>query len=198
MKNSTEKRDDHSKKRLPIPKKYYGMYSAKESLMENIRKTVGEPDYKELNRYSDSQIIKFFKHEENPVKYFRCKSAVEEQESKQFCKGILELTQFRKHLHMSVKERFKGCFSAEQLKYIFQAYDGLQITYDDKCVPAKDKLFEFLNSEENKILDGLDKEIFKSELKAISSIEFDVFINSILKLSKTEDVNKLIDYLKKV
>lgn len=192
MKDLSNGTDDGFKGRNPVPKKYYGMNNVSESLMENIRKTVGEPDYKKLNQYNDSQIIKFFKHEKNPAKYFRCKSAEDEQESKQFCEGILELTQFRKHLHMSAKEKFKGRFNAKQLKCIFQAFDGVQMTHDDKYVPAKQKLFEFLNSEENKILVGLDKEIFKDELQKISSIEFDVFINSILKLRKIHEIPKMI------
>lgn len=192
MSSNDKKNDDHSKRRSPIQKKYYGMKNVSVSLMENIRKMVGEPDYKELNQYSDSQIIKFFKHEKHLIKYVLCKSAEDEQELEQLREGILELTQFRKHLHMSVKEQFKGRFDVEQLKCIFQAFDGVQMTYDDKYVPAKQKLFEFLNSEENKILVGLDKEIFKTELQKISSIEFDVFINSILKLRKIHEIPKII------
>jgi hypothetical protein len=202
MKNVNNGTDDRSEIRKPTPKKYYSWnpksLSNPKSLIKRMKETVGEPKYKGLNQFSDSQVIEYLKQERNISDYIPCDDETEKQMLCELSKSILTLIQSRKRHHNEVISQFKGMFSAKQLECIFNTYNSLFIINDSEGQTSlKNRLYEYLKSDDNVFLNSEDAEKFKSEIKEINPIVFDVFIDSILTLGKVKEKQELISYLKK-
>jgi hypothetical protein len=202
MKEFTNGMDDRSEIRKPTPKKYYSWnpksLSNPKSLIKRMKETVGEPKYKGLNQFSDSQVIEYLKQESNISDYIPCTDEAEKQMLNELSKSVLTLIQSRKRHHEEVLRLFKRKFSAKQLECIFYVYNGSFIINDSEGQTSpKDTLYEYLNSGNNVILNSEDAAKFISEIEEINPIVFDVFIDSIVTLSKVEVIEDLISYLKK-
>jgi hypothetical protein len=197
MKNVNNGTDDRSEIRKPTPKKYYSWNP--KSLIKRMKETVGEPKYKGLNQFSDSQVIEYLKQERNLSEYIPCNDEAEKQMLNQLSYSVLTLIQSRKRHHEEVLRQFKLLrFSAKQLECIFNAYNNLfTITDSEGHTTLKDTLYEYLNSTDNVFLNSEDAVKFKSEIETINPIVFDVFIDSILTLGKVKEKHEIISYLKK-
>ena len=197
MENLSNETDNRSRIRKPIPKKDYSWKP--KSLITKMKEIVGEPKYKDLNQFSDSQVIEFLKLVRNLSDYIPCNDEEEKQTINEMFRSILVLAQLDRRNHNHVLEQFRGRFNEQELECIFNAYDSLLILNDSKGQTSlKDALYEFLSTADNVFLNTKDKENFKSEIGKINSIVFDVFIVWILTQSKVKEKEDLISYLKKV
>lgn len=196
MENLSNGTDNRSRIRKPVPKKYF--LSNPKSLIERIIEIVGEPDYAELNQFSDKQMIKFMDLKRNLSKHILYKGECEEKLLDGLLQGVLALTKSRKRHHNEVLRQFKQIFSVKQLECIFKAYNSLSIINDcEGQTSLKDVLYEFLYSADNVFLNSEDTEKFKKDIGDINPIVFDVFIDSILTLGKVKEKEDMISHLKK-
>ena len=197
MENLSNETDNRSRIRKPIPKKDYSWKP--KSLITKMKEIVGEPKYKELNQFSDSQVIEFLKLVRNLSDYIPCNDEAEKQMLNELSNSVLTLIQSRKRHHEEVLRQFQLLrFSTKQLECIFNAYNSLSnISDGEGQISLKDILYEYLNSANNVFLNSEEAEKFKAEIEAINLIVFDVYIDSILTLGKVKEKEDMISYFRK-
>lgn len=195
MKNLKRKPEDRVREKYGT-KVEYGMEYMYFSLMEKIKKCVGEPKGYG-GKFSLSQLAEYFQCEDDPSSYIRWEYDDERQELYEFFNNVSLQLQELLYQRERASEQLKGRFTTQQLACFYRAYKGLFICYDEgRVTDIKEVLYDFLNSND-RLTNGLDIKDFKSEIESINPVIFHAFVNKIIELKDEDEMVEVISLWEK-
>ncbi|MCU4175505.1 hypothetical protein [Carboxylicivirga sp. N1Y90] len=97
---------------------------------------------------------------------------------------------FNCHLHRLVMIELKGVFTSQQLAYIFQAYNGTSIQYNQGWFSnSKDNLLDSIEYGDGVMCYLGDLSEFRTKIASIDHFKFEVFVNLIYESWRSNNIS---------